>query len=192
MNDEPTSLNGIIVRTFEINASTDRVYEAFTNKKDLENWMEDHYEIVPRKGGKFKMGLESDGFVVTGEFLEIVPNEKIVYTWKINEYDQKGRVIPNWSQEKPTKVTVKFEKNGSKGTKITLTHDGFPGKDEQFYMHETGWDLLVGQVLKAYLEMSPQEYARWWAKEEPNWDAKWQKITEEKIRTTTAQGLQKT
>ncbi len=75
--NESSSLNGTIIRTYEINASNERVYEAFTTKEDLENWKEDHYEINPRKGGKFKMGLESDGFVVTGEFLELVPNEKI-------------------------------------------------------------------------------------------------------------------
>ncbi len=63
-----------------------------------------------------------------------------MYTWKINEYDDKGKLIPNWSHENPTKVTAKFEKAGTKGTKVTLVHDGFPGKDEQFYMHETGWD----------------------------------------------------
>jgi uncharacterized protein YndB with AHSA1/START domain len=183
MSKEKSSLDGTIIRTYEIDSPTERVYEAFTNKKDLQNWKEDHYEIDPRKTGKFKMGLESDGYVVTGEFLELIPSEKIVYTWKINEYDEKGKLIPNWSHEKPTKVTAKFEKIGAKVTKVTLIHEGFPGKDEQFYMHETGWDLLIGEVLKAYLEKTPEEYARWWAKEESNWDQKWQKITEEKIRT---------
>ena len=108
----------------------------------------DHYEIDARKGGMFKMGLESDGYAVTGEFLEIVPNEKIVYSWKMNEYDEKGKLIPNWSQETPTKVTVKFEKAGNRGTKVTLVHEGFPEMDEQYYMHEAGWDLLAGQVFE--------------------------------------------
>ncbi|MDA4112322.1 MAG: SRPBCC domain-containing protein, partial [Thaumarchaeota archaeon] len=55
------SVEGTIVRAYQINANPERVYEAFTNKKDLEMWKADDYEIEPRKGGKFKMGLESDG-----------------------------------------------------------------------------------------------------------------------------------
>jgi len=181
------SVAGTIVRTYELNANPERVYQAFTNKEDLQNWKEDHYEIDARKGGKFKMGLESDGFAVTGEFLELVPNEKIVYSWKINEYDEQGKLIPNFSQERPTKVTVKFEKAGTKGTKVTLIHEGFPEKDEEYYQHETGWDLLIGQVLKAYLEKTPEEYAKWWANEEPNWEQKWQKLSEEKMKSKLVQ-----
>ncbi|HXQ93517.1 MAG TPA: SRPBCC domain-containing protein [Nitrososphaerales archaeon] len=179
----PESVEGTIIRTYELNASPERVYEAFTNKEDLQNWKEDHYEIDARKGGMYKMGLESDGYAVTGEFLEIVPNEKIVYSWKMSEYDEKGKLIPNWSQERPTRVTVKFEKAGNRGTKVTLIHQGFPEMDEQYYMHEAGWDLLVGQVLKAYLEKTPEEYARWWKNEEPNWQLRWQKLSEEKMKS---------
>jgi len=181
---EPNSVLGTIVRTYQLNASPKRVYEAFTNKKDLEMWMADHYEIELRKGGKYKMGLESDGYAATGEFLEIVPNEKIVYSWKMTEYDENTKKPnPNSSMDKPTKVTLKFEKAGNRGTKITLIQEGFPEKEEQYYMHEVGWDLNVGQLLKAYLEMSSDEYNRWWAEREPTWQQNWQKIFEDRMKT---------
>jgi uncharacterized protein YndB with AHSA1/START domain len=181
---EPNSVDGTIVRTYQVNASPERVYEAFTNKKDLEMWKADDYEIEPRKGGKYKMGLESDGYAVTGEFLELVPNEKIVYSWKMTEYDENTKKpIPHWSNDKPTKVTVKFEKAGNQGTKITLIHEGFPERDEQYYMHEVGWDLLVGQVLKAYLEKSRDEFNQWWAEREPTWQQTWQKMSEDRINS---------
>ena len=79
-------------------------------------------------------------------------------------------------------MTVKFEKAETKGTKVTLIHEGFPDKDEQFYSHETGWDLLIGESLKAYLEMTPTDYTSWWKKQEPIWQQKWQKMTEEKMK----------
>jgi uncharacterized protein YndB with AHSA1/START domain len=176
------SVRGTIIRTYQLNASPERVYEAFTNRKDLEMWKADEYEIEPRKGGKYKMGLESDGYAVTGEFLELVPNEKIVYSWKMTEYDEKThKPIPHWSSDTPTKVTVKFEKAGDRGTKITLIHDGFPEKDEEYYMHEVGWDLMIGKSLKAYLEKSKEDYLSWWAEQEPGWQVTWQKMTEGRI-----------
>jgi uncharacterized protein YndB with AHSA1/START domain len=177
------TVKGTIIRTYQVNAKPERAFKAFTNKDDLEMWKSDHYEIDPKKGGKFKMGLESDGFAVTGEFLEVVPDEKIVYSWRMMQYDEKtGKLIPNFSQDSPTKVTVKFEKAGSSGTKITLIHEGFPERNEEFYMHETGWDLLIGRSLKAYLEMSRDEYLSWWKEQEPEWDQLWQKLSEEKMR----------
>jgi uncharacterized protein YndB with AHSA1/START domain len=173
------SMAGTIVKTFEIDAPPERVYKAFTTKKDLQEWKFDHYQIDGRKGGRFKMGREEDGYVVTGEFLELVPNEKLVYTWRMNDYDKGSlKPIPNWSDENPSKVTVKFEK-AKKGTKITLVHEGFPQKDEEYYMHEVGWDLLVGEVLKHYLESSKEEFYKWWARVEPNWEERWQKKAKE-------------
>src|SRR5271167_2692643 len=98
------SLSGTITKTFEVDATVDRAFEAFTEKKDLQMWMADHYEIDAKKGGKFKMGSEAEGLVVTGEFLEVEPNSKLVYTWVMNEYDPKTKkLIPNWMQEKPSK-----------------------------------------------------------------------------------------
>ena len=179
---KPSSLSGTIVRTFQIDATPERAYEAFTNKKDLEMWKADNYEIDPRKGGKYKMGRETDGYAVMGEFIELVPNSKIVYTWKMNDYEEKtGKPIYLWPDDSPSKVTVKFEK-AKNGTRITLVHEGFPERDEQYYNHEVGWDLLVGQVLKHYLEDSPAAFGRWWAEQEPKWDENWQKMVEERMR----------
>jgi uncharacterized protein YndB with AHSA1/START domain len=177
-------VKGTIVKIYQVNATPERAFRAFTNKEELVMWKADHYEIDPKKGGSYKMGLESEGYAVTGEFLEIVPNEKIVYTWRMNEYDEKtGKAIPNWSTDSPTRVTVRFEKSGDKGTKITLTHDGFPERDEQYYMHEAGWDLLIGRSLKAYLEMPRDRYLKWWAEQEPKWQETWQRMSEDKMKS---------
>jgi len=178
------SLSGTITRTYEVDADADRVFEAFTKKKDLEMWMADHYEIEAKRGGKFKAGSESEGTVITGEFLEVEPDSKLVYSWVMNEYDpQTKKLIPSWMQENPSKVTVKFEKKPGKKTRIVLVHEGFPDRDENFYGHEVGWDLLVGEVLKVYLEKSPKEYELWWKEREPSWNDRWQKLIRERMST---------
>jgi uncharacterized protein YndB with AHSA1/START domain len=175
---DSASLRGTIVKVLQIDAPPERVYKAFTDKKDILQWMSDHFEIDPRKGGKFKMGQEADGYATTGEFLEVVPNQLLVYTWRMNEYDKStGKKIPNWSDDNPSKVTVKFEKAG-KGTKITVRHEGFPEQDEEYWGHEVGWEMLGGEVLKYYLEHSQQEFDKWWKQNEASWQERWQKTVD--------------
>jgi uncharacterized protein YndB with AHSA1/START domain len=183
-NSESSSLRGTIVKVLQIDASPERVYTAFTNKKDVEQWMSDHFEVDPRKSGKFKMGREADGFATTGEFLEVVPNELLVYTWRMNQYDKEtGKKIPNWSDDNPSKVTVKFEKAG-KGTKITVKHEGFPEKDEEYWAHEVGWQMLGGEVLKYYLEHPQQDFDKWWKENEASWQDRWQKAVDERTKSS--------
>jgi uncharacterized protein YndB with AHSA1/START domain len=66
LSSADSSLKGTIVKVLQIDASPERAYKAFTDQKDMVEWMADHFEIDPRKGGKFKMGQESDGFATTG------------------------------------------------------------------------------------------------------------------------------
>ena len=172
------SMKGTIVKVLQIAAPTDRVFKAFTNKEDVQEWLADHYEIDPRKGGKWTMGRKEDGYVTAGEILEISPNELLVYTWQMNDYDPKsGKKIPNWTDTSPTKVTVRFEKEG-RGTKITIRHEGFPERDETYWGHYVGWEMLAGEVLKYYLEHAQEEFDRWWKENESSWQERWQKMME--------------
>ncbi|MGA2790264.1 MAG: SRPBCC family protein [Candidatus Bathyarchaeia archaeon] len=183
---ESESMRGTIVKVFQVNASPDRVYRAFTVKEDLQQWMADYLEVDPRKGGKFKMGREEDGMATTGEFLEVVPNQLLVYTWSMNDYDKNtGKRIPKWSDDNPSKVTVKFEKAGN-GTKITLTHEGFPERDEEYWGHEVGWEMLAGEVLKYFLEHSQQEFDKWWKENEASWQERWQKTMDERVKSSSS------
>jgi uncharacterized protein YndB with AHSA1/START domain len=175
-------MKGTIVKVIEINAPPERVYKAFTNKQDMVEWMADDFEIDPKIGGKFKMGRESDGHVIGGEILEVAPGKRLVYTWGMNDYDTKtGKKIPHWSDDSPTKVTVLFEKAG-KGTKVTVKHEGFPERDEEYWGHAVGWDFLGGEVLKYYLEHSKAEFDKWWKENESAWQERWQKAVEARVK----------
>ncbi len=183
---ESESMKGTIVKVLQVNAPPDRVYRAFTVKEDIQQWMADDFAVDPRKGGKFKMGREADGRTTTGDFLEVVPNQLLVYTWRMNDYDKStGKRIPNWSDDKPSRVTVKFEKE-DKGTKITVTHEGFPERDEEYWAHEVGWEMLGGEVLKYYLEHTKQEFDKWWKENEASWQERWQKTVEARTKSSTS------
>jgi uncharacterized protein YndB with AHSA1/START domain len=183
---ESDSMKGTVVRVFQIEAPPERVFKAFTTKEDAREWIADNYEIDPRKGGKWRMGGEKDGFVGTGEVLEIVPNQLLVYTWQMNDYDpETGKKIPNWMDTTPTKVTVRFERAG-RGTKVTVRHEGFPERDESYWGVDVGWDMLAGQVLKYYLEHTQAEFDRWWKENESSWQERMQKAVEMRIKTGSA------
>ena len=96
-------------------------------------------EVDLRVGGGYQIGFQSaEGKidVVSGEFLEIDPPNKVVYTWTWDE--------PNDHAGVETQVTVEFlEKDG--GTELVLTHEKLTigGMKES---HMGGWsgalDLL--------------------------------------------------
>ncbi len=173
-----TSLTGTIIRKVEIEADPERVFQAFTTRKDLAKWLSEHYEVSPEKDGEWKMGREEDGWVSKGRFLEVRPNEKLVYTWQVNRFEgEPPKEKPNWSNENPSKVTLNLVKS-EKGTIITIVHEGFPERGEDYYSHEVGWELQAGEVLKFYLEHSESDFDRWWAGQKDGWDTLWQQKVE--------------
>ena len=88
-------------------------------------------EVDPKVGGHFRLyaGSESQSFVMEGEFLELVPNQKIVYQWQ-------------WlGVEERTKVTVIFNPH-QEGCTLELLHEGFKFEDS-LERHSAGWQSYV-------------------------------------------------
>src|SRR5947209_13233535 len=84
---EKTSLE---IKRF-INAPRDRVYAAWTDPVQLKEWWGPKevrtLEIIAdtRVGGKYRWDLinqEGEKMSVLGEYLELVPARKVVFTWK--------------------------------------------------------------------------------------------------------------
>lgn len=86
-------------------------------------------EIDFRVGGKYKLNFKNHRVSNWGEFLEIIPNQKIVFSWcQTFGADQKP----------DTKVTIELFPEGSK-TKLVLEHKGFMNK-ELYDSHYQGWN----------------------------------------------------
>ncbi|MEM9646107.1 MAG: SRPBCC domain-containing protein, partial [Planctomycetota bacterium] len=75
-----------------IRATRDRVFDAWTRPEHLRNWWRVHpkwtteiAEIDLRVGGKYRLGMRDPAqegpFVCGGEFVEVTPPAKLVYTW---------------------------------------------------------------------------------------------------------------
>jgi uncharacterized protein YndB with AHSA1/START domain len=82
-----------------------------------------------RVGGSFRFELE-DGSSLIGTYLQMVPPEKLVYTWS-------GGAAQNWK----TVVTLDFLDRGAV-TELVLTHEGLNTEAVRALV-EGGWPSLL-------------------------------------------------
>ena len=104
-------------------ATRQRTFRAWTDPNELKKWWRvgknfilTVAEIDLRVGGGFRIGVESPSgsiHMVRGRFLEVVPPERLVYTWIAED--------PNLKQME-TLVTVEFLERGD-ATEISLLHE---------------------------------------------------------------------
>lgn len=128
---------------------TERVFNAWTKPEELEKWWGPAgfktkiIEMNVEVNGIYKFNMYSpDGqvHVITGQYLEIVKNEKLVFTWKWE----------NGTDEFPTTVvTVNFI-NKNQSTELVITHTDLPSEVEA-NNHSLGWTSFLHEGLKSYL-----------------------------------------
>lgn len=122
-------------------AKRPRVFRAWIEPEALESWLRPRNlsmtvsKLEARVGGSFCFDLEN-GHSIFGTYLEIVPPEKLVFTWS-------GEAI----QGRETVVTLDFLDQGSM-TEVVLTHGRLntPDMRAQF---EGGWPSLFDGLARA-------------------------------------------
>ena len=134
-----------IVQERVLPASPDVVFKAWSDPESLSVWMRPAEDMAKatvsvdfRIGGRFSIvmhGAERD-YPHTGEYLEIVPNRKLVFTW-----------VSHWFEpdEQNTRVTVTLEPMGAGETKLTLVHDQLPDSNS-YDGHVHGWASIVSHM----------------------------------------------
>jgi uncharacterized protein YndB with AHSA1/START domain len=130
-------------RTFP--ADKARVFAAFTDPEQVRLWYPpgDYYipdiELDVRPGGTYRLTMANDvtgvRMELRGEYREVVPETKLVYTWVWHRPDG---VSPE------TLVTVTFEADGD-GTKVRIRHEFFPDS-EMRDQHIGGWTACLEQL----------------------------------------------
>ncbi len=108
-----------------LKATPEKVYKAFLDPAAMCKWLPPNgftgtvHEMDARVGGSYKMSFANFGTGSShsfgGEYLELVPNEKIVNT---DGFDD-----PNMPGEMKTTVTLKAV---SVGTEINIVQEGIP------------------------------------------------------------------
>jgi uncharacterized protein YndB with AHSA1/START domain len=117
-----------IVKEIWIAAHPETVFSFLTEPKKFVRWLGRSAELDPRPGGIFRIDVNGRD-VVRGEFIEVVPNRKVVFTWG---WEGEGSAVPPGS----TTVEISLEPDGE-GTRVRLSHAGLP--EEPRRKHAEGW-----------------------------------------------------
>ena len=135
---EKTSLE--IVRF--INVPADRVYQAWTDPAQLKEWWGPegvrtrNLIAEVRVGGKYRWDLtspEGEEMSAFGEYRELIPGKKIVFTWKWDDDEA-------W-ENRTSIVTIElFERPG--GTELRFRHKQLPSAESRD-RHNQGWNSLL-------------------------------------------------
>ena len=133
----------VLERTF--NAPIARVWRALTDVEEMRQWYFDLKEFKPEVGFEFEFVVEHEGtsYHHLCRVTEVVPQQKIAYTWRY-----KG-------EPGDSLVTIELFPEDDK-TRVKLTHTGietFPKTPAYARKNfETGWTTLIGSELKQFVE----------------------------------------
>ena len=140
-----------------INAKREQVFDAWTKPEIIQQWFFPGNWSAKctndlRVGGKYQLDMYSDGTSPIcsasgqtegeipchkhfGEYLEIKPVEKLVFTW-------------NSPSVTNTRVTVDFTDLGEK-TEIRITHELLE-TEEAREQHNEGWNVCIQNLIKRF------------------------------------------
>jgi uncharacterized protein YndB with AHSA1/START domain len=142
---EKTSLE---IKRF-INVPRARVYAAWTDPAQLKEWWGPesvrtrNLVADPRVGGKYRWDLtnpEGEEMTVFGEYRELVPGKKIVFTWKWDD-------DANW-EEHNSIVTVELSDRDG-GTELHFIHEKLPSEESRD-RHNEGWNSVLDRLEKFF------------------------------------------
>jgi len=121
-----------------VDARPEIVFSFFADPQRYVRWQGARADLDPRPGGRYRVEME-DGSVVVGEYVEVEPPRRLVFTWG---WEGNQEVPPGSST-----VEVTLEPDGD-GTFVHLRHSGLP-TDDWRRVHHDGWDLFLSRLQDA-------------------------------------------
>ena len=138
-----------------IKAPRARVYEAWTDPAKLKEWFGPVHVRTQaliadaRVGGEFRWDLitaEGEKMTVRGEYLELQPGRKIVFTWQWQDDE-------DWATYASV-VTVELS-DSEGGTELCLTHEKLPNEQSK-EGHNRGWNSSLDKLERWVDEAQPK------------------------------------
>jgi uncharacterized protein YndB with AHSA1/START domain len=122
-------------REIVIDASPETIFGFLTDAAKHTQWEGTVAELDPRPGGIYRVAVAGE-YVAAGEFVEVVPYERVVITFG---WDMPDNPIRPGS----TRVEYTLVPEGTK-TRLRLRHSGLP--DDAVEMHIHGWDHYLARL----------------------------------------------
>ncbi len=123
--------------TFE--APPSEVYSAYTDPVKHTAFTGEETRFARRRGALFHGG----GGYIEGKLLELVPDERIVQTWRGND----------WPEGHYSTLTITVEPARGGGTLLRLVQEGVPA--DQAELIDAGWHEFYWEPLRAWLRGCP-------------------------------------
>lgn len=130
MTAEPSTL--VVER--RVAAAPSAVYAYLTDSKRWARWQGEQATIEATPGGLFRI-LMGNGMCARGQFVELVPHKRVVFTWGWIDLPD----LPPGS----TVVEIDLEQDGD-GTLIRLTHRDMP--PDHADVHRVGWEHYLARL----------------------------------------------
>jgi uncharacterized protein YndB with AHSA1/START domain len=118
-----------------IAARPETVFPYFTDPDRYVQWMGNSATMDPMPGGTYSVRMR-DGVEAAGEFVEIDPPRRLVFTWGWT----KGVAVAPGS----TRVVVTLEAEDG-GTRVVLRHHGLPDEEQRAH-HRKGWEMYLDRL----------------------------------------------
>ena len=130
-----TNETDVVEREIRIAARAETIFPFLTDPEKIVRWHGVTAEMDPRPGGIFRVNVVGDN-TARGEFLEVVPFSKVVFTWG---WEHPDTLVP------PSSSTVEItliEEGGT--TLVRLRHSGLPASERE--PHGMGWEHYMERL----------------------------------------------
>jgi uncharacterized protein YndB with AHSA1/START domain len=127
----------VVDREIRIEAEAETVFPFLTHPDRMVRWMGLRATLDPRPGGVFSVDMVGD-FGIEGEYLEVVPPSRVVFTWGYRDFPEEHNPLPVGSST----VEVDLVPDGA-ATIVRLRHHVTPQLAD---FHALGWDNYLGRL----------------------------------------------
>jgi uncharacterized protein YndB with AHSA1/START domain/DNA-binding transcriptional ArsR family regulator len=122
-------------REIHIAAPPEMVFPFLIDPDKVVRWMGIEAALDPRPGGVYKVNINGRD-VASGNFIEVVPNSRVVFTWG---WEGENVVLPSGAST----VEITLQEDG-RGTLLRLRHLGLPAEERD--SHLVGWDYFLQRL----------------------------------------------
>jgi uncharacterized protein YndB with AHSA1/START domain len=145
---EQTTEQVTIERELEIAASPETVWAFLVDPEKAVRWMGVSARLDPRPGGEYRV-VVLPGHTASGEFVELDPPRRLVFTWGWEPEGDEPNVVPPGSST----IEIELVPRGDR-TLLRFTHRDLPTAASA-ESHGHGWDHYLGRLEAASAGRDP-------------------------------------
>lgn len=120
--------------SIEVTGQPETVFDYFTDAELLVSWIGDYAVLDAQPGGEFTLDIE--GIPVRGQYLEVVPSERVLVSW--------GHAGSDTLPPNSTQVQFTLTPTDGGGTRVEVEHRNLP--TEHLPNHKIGWPMFMGRL----------------------------------------------